>query len=385
MQRVHPGGWMPPQQPSASWRSRIQRGAGASRRGAAGAAAPRVGVQHPVEPLEGAVPGRQRRACAVGRGAPVAQLVEPNGSGRTGRRAADDGQRHDGLPGPAAEVVDVQREPRRQVDQLGRQLGQVVPGPPAEQRQPDPGEHPAALHPAVCRSTNCGAFAMCGASGGSPASRSATYASTVVDRSPGPPWKVAQVPSSRCCERIQRAASLGLAGVADAEELPQQQVLGVHRHVGLELALPPARRRPAARAGASTAGVERGPHVGRRREVTARGRRRSCSSLSSRRTGRARPARRAAAVVEVGVGERVARPSDAAGAAPPRPPSPRPPAALDQLRPPQRTVLVASARPASAQPRGAAPAPAGAAVRRARRRPAATSCARAGRSAPACR
>jgi hypothetical protein len=33
---------------------------------------------------------------------------------------------------------------------------------------------------------------------------------------------------------------LGLLVLADAEELPQQEVLGVHRHVRLELALPPA-------------------------------------------------------------------------------------------------------------------------------------------------
>jgi hypothetical protein len=37
----------------------------------------------------------------------------------------------------------------------------------------------AVIHPA--------AVVMCGASAGSPASLSATYASTVVDRSPGPP------------------------------------------------------------------------------------------------------------------------------------------------------------------------------------------------------
>src|SRR5262245_10468945 len=48
---------------------------------------------------------------------------------------------------------------------------------------------------------------MCAASGSSPASLSATYASTVVDRSPGRPEKLAQVPSSRCCERIQTAVS----------------------------------------------------------------------------------------------------------------------------------------------------------------------------------
>jgi hypothetical protein len=34
--------------------------------------------------------------------------------------------------------------------------------------------------------------------------------------------------------------ALGRAGLADAEELPQEQVLGVHGHVRLQLALPPA-------------------------------------------------------------------------------------------------------------------------------------------------
>ena len=50
---------------------------------------------------------------------------------------------------------------------------------------------------------------------------------------------------------------LGLLGGADAEELPQQQVLGVHGHVGLELALPPALGRLQRRAGARRPGVER--------------------------------------------------------------------------------------------------------------------------------
>ncbi len=34
--------------------------------------------------------------------------------------------------------------------------------------------------------------------------------------------------------------ALGLIGAADAEELAQEHVLGVHRHVRLQLALPPA-------------------------------------------------------------------------------------------------------------------------------------------------
>ena len=52
------------------------------------------------------------------------------------------------------------------------------------------------------------------------------------------------MPSSRCSPRMKRAAA-GWSLVPDAEELTQQQVLGVHRHVGLEVALPPALGRPA--------------------------------------------------------------------------------------------------------------------------------------------
>lgn len=55
------------------------------------------------------------------------------------------------------------------------------------------------------------ARAMCGASGGSPASRRATYASMVAESSGGPPWKVAQVPSACCSPRMNRAAACVVA------------------------------------------------------------------------------------------------------------------------------------------------------------------------------
>ncbi len=48
---------------------------------------------------------------------------------------------------------------------------------------------------------------------GSPASRSATYASTDVERSAGPPWKVAHDPSGRWCPRIH-VAVLRIASAA---------------------------------------------------------------------------------------------------------------------------------------------------------------------------
>ena len=65
--------------------------------------------------------------------------------------------------------------------------------------------------------TKTAAFSMCAASGGSPARRSAVYASTVVDRSAGPPVNVAHVPSSRCWARIQRA----VASVIDSVRMPR--------------------------------------------------------------------------------------------------------------------------------------------------------------------
>ncbi len=60
-----------------------------------------------------------------------------------------------------------------------------------------------------CARTHSAARTMWGASGWSPASLSATtYPSTVVERSPGPPWKVAQAPSACCRERMNRAAAV---------------------------------------------------------------------------------------------------------------------------------------------------------------------------------
>ena len=62
----------------------------------------------------------------------------------------------------------------------------------------------------------------------------------MAESSPGPPWNVAQGPS----RALLRADAVGGAGqgplVQDAEEVAEQDVLCVHGHVGLELALPPA-------------------------------------------------------------------------------------------------------------------------------------------------
>ena len=79
---------------------------------------------------------------------------------RTQRR--DDRQRHDGLPRPAGPVVEVEREPLRQVDDLGREVGHVVPRPDAEQRQPQLGEDPGGLQTRRSPRMNSSADCRCG-------------------------------------------------------------------------------------------------------------------------------------------------------------------------------------------------------------------------------
>src|SRR5580704_10702348 len=161
---------------------------------------------------------------------------------RAGRaERLDDGQGHDGLPSPAAPVVDVEREPGRQVDQLGRDDRQVVPRPPAGQGQPDPGEHTGGLHAALGQDPLAGSLHV----------RSVRLVAGQAQRHvgldrggqvPGPAVEVgpgAVVPLLIPDPARRRRDRLV---VVQAEELAQQQVLGVHGDVGLELALPPALR-----------------------------------------------------------------------------------------------------------------------------------------------
>ena len=111
-------------------------------------------VQHPVEPRERRWPAEPairspgvRLAASADAGARSSS--RPNGSGRTGRSEPTMVSGTIVWRGPARPVVDVQREPGGQVDQLGRHDRQVVPGPLAEQRQPDAGEHPGRLDAAA--------------------------------------------------------------------------------------------------------------------------------------------------------------------------------------------------------------------------------------------
>ena len=166
----------------------------------------------------------------------------------------------------------------------------------------------------------------------------------MVDRSPGPPWNVAHVPSARCCERIQLAVPRAVVGRADAEELAQQQVLGVHRDVGL------AARPSTSRRGA---GVDEGDRAGRARAIgrpglgsaSRRPRSASCRGRAvhrghrsgRRRSGRARPAppaaggssgaasRAARAAASCALGQLVGDLPAAGGLDRARRPGPRPP------------------------------------------------------------
>ena len=144
------GGWIPPQPPSASWRRRIHS---AATRSAVRRSRPQrvalVAVERAVEQLEAAGPGRERVASAAAACTPVRSSSIANAQPPHGPVRRDHRQRHDRLPRPAAEVVDVQREPRRQEDHLGRQRRQVVPRPQPEQRHPEAREHARALEPAV--------------------------------------------------------------------------------------------------------------------------------------------------------------------------------------------------------------------------------------------
>ncbi len=200
-----------------------------------------VRVQGAVQPLEGAVPARQGGEAGAGRriGRVGVQLVQGERGGAHRALGGDDGERNDGLPGPAAEVVDVQRGPRRQEDQLGRQLGEPVPGPPAEEGEPDPGEDPGLGDAALGADPVGGAGHVRGVGavpgepqrdvrldGGGEVGRAA------VEGGPG------AVLALFAADEEGGGAGGGL--VTDAEELAEQQVLGVHRDVGVEVPLPPA-------------------------------------------------------------------------------------------------------------------------------------------------
>ena len=167
------------------------------------------------------------------------QLGQPERKRADGLDRPHDGQRHDRLPGPAGPVGDVQREPAGQVDQLGRHDRQVVPGPLAEQGQPDPGEHPGGGDAAAVAdpARGLGHVVGVGRVAGQPQGhvgldRGGQLGLAVVGVGPGAVGALLRPDPA--------GGGVGQLGGADAQELAQQQVLGLDRDVGLQLALPPA-------------------------------------------------------------------------------------------------------------------------------------------------
>ena len=146
---------------------------------------------------------------------------------------AHDRQRDDRLPGPAGEVVWVQRKPGRQEHHLGRQRGNVVPRPQPEQRHPDVREH--------ARSPRSAAGA--GPLGGT---RHVRLGRIVAGHAQRPVGLDRRRQFARAAGEVRPASVLRLVGPdpgrraaatlvgADPQELAQQQVLGIHRHVGGE-------------------------------------------------------------------------------------------------------------------------------------------------------
>src|SRR6266702_2284180 len=213
---------------------------------------PVVYVQGLVEDVEDAGPGvrgigraaygpRVEVAARAGGAAVRAaglELVDGQADGPRGAERLDDGQGDDGLAGPAAPVVDVEREPGRQVDQLGRDDRQVVPGPQAGQGQPDPGEHPGRLDPALVGDPVAGQLHVRRVRlvAGQPQGQVGLHGGGQVGRAAVEVGPRAVLPLLGP-DPAPRRGDHGV--VVQAEELAQQQVLGVHGHVGLELALPP--------------------------------------------------------------------------------------------------------------------------------------------------
>lgn len=169
------------------------------------------------------------------------QLVDAE-RGRAHRAVGrDDGQRHDGLPGPAAEGVDVQRHPLGQVDDLRRHFREVVPAPPAEQGEPDPGEDPA-RRDATLVARPLGGQRHMGLVRGVPGQpqrdirldRGRDVTGPAVEGGPGAVLALLGAdPPGR---------GRGDLLVLDTEELPQHQILGVHGHIRFEVAFPPSVR-----------------------------------------------------------------------------------------------------------------------------------------------
>ena len=150
-----------------------------------------------------------------------------------------DRERHDRLAGPAGERPYRKGPFGWQENELRWHGRELVPVPSAHHCQPHMGEDPGRLDPAVLTyPPRCGghvrvAGVVAGqAEGNVGLDGCRKLARPAMERRPGP------------VAALLRADPVGGAGqrplVQDAKEVAEQDVLCVHGHVGLELALPPA-------------------------------------------------------------------------------------------------------------------------------------------------
>ena len=199
---------------------------------------PLVFVQEAVRESEPAPQRPQRTALDPSRGT-AEQLVEPVRQRPHRPVGPHHGEGRHGLPPPAGERVDAHRRAAREEHQLRRQRRDVVPGPDPEQREPDVREDARVLRAAAGKDELARADHVLGVrrvaaqpQRGVGLDRGGQVARRAVEVAPAAVVALLGADPGRG----QRAALVLL----DAEELAQQQVLGVHRGVGLEQSAPEA-------------------------------------------------------------------------------------------------------------------------------------------------
>ena len=197
---------------------------------------PFVGAQRAIparEPAAGA-----RAALAWLPGLRAAQLSEVERERALGAVGPHNGERDDRLARPAGEVEDVEGDPRGQQRELHRQRRDLLPGPEPEERHPDVREHARVLDAAALADELASRAHVLGL--GRVArqpqrpiglDRGREVAGPAVEVRPGAVRALLRADPRRRALRLRRRPH--------AQELAQEHVLGVHRDVALELALPP--------------------------------------------------------------------------------------------------------------------------------------------------
>ena len=196
---------------------------------------PLVGMQAAVEEGEEARP-RLDRQRIIGAGAELLDAERDCDLRAQGRR---DRQRYERLARPAAERIDGERSPRGEEDLLGREHGHLLPRPERQQREPHAREHPRVLDAAgIADELRGGAHVRRVGRVAGEAKRDVGLHGRRQIRRSGEEGRPASVVA------LLRADPAGgrflLVRRDDAEEVADEEILGVDRHVGLELALPPA-------------------------------------------------------------------------------------------------------------------------------------------------